>query len=177
MSEANIKDALQQALVHLNNLQDRKPYFDLYDDNSLVMHGLPPNLPTNKDGLKTFYMGLFQAFPDLNVKFDDVIVEGNKAAARFTMTGTQKGKFLGIPPNNKPIKVQGMSLFAFSGSKCVERWELVDMLSMMEQLSPRQQISAIMSGILEFAEVKANKELKDKITGLFKRQPQQKADG
>jgi hypothetical protein len=47
------------------------------------------------------------------------------------------------------------------------------MLSMMEQLSPRQQISAIMSGILEFAEVKANKELKDKITGLFKRHPQQ----
>ena len=68
MSEANIQDALQQALVHLNNLQNRTPYFDLYDDNSLVMHGLPPNLPTNKDGLKTFYMGLFQAFPDLNVK-------------------------------------------------------------------------------------------------------------
>jgi predicted ester cyclase len=117
MSEVDIKDALQRALVHLNNLSDRTHYFDLYDDNSLVMHGLPPNLPTNKDGLKTFYMGLFQAFPDLNVKFEDVLVEGNKAAARFTMTGTQKGKFMGIPPNNKPIKVQGMSLFAFSGSK------------------------------------------------------------
>jgi hypothetical protein len=84
---------------------------------------------------------------------------------------------MGIPPNNKPIKVQDMSLFAFSGSKCVERWELVDMLSMMEQLSPRQQISAIMRGILNLLRFKANKELKDKITGLFKRHLQQKADG
>ena len=38
------------------------------------------------------------------------------------------------------------------------------MLSMIEQLSPRQQISALMNGILEFAEVKANKDLKEKIT-------------
>jgi steroid delta-isomerase-like uncharacterized protein len=176
MSEATIRDAMQQALVHLNNKQNRIPYFDLYDDNSFVMHGLPPKLPSNKDGLKTFYMGLFQAFPDLNVKFDDILVEGNKAAARFTMTGIQNAKFMGIPPSNKSIKVQGMSLFAFNGSKCIERWELIDMLSMMEQLSPRQQISALMNGILEFAEVKANKDLKEKITGLFKKHQEQKAD-
>jgi hypothetical protein len=69
-----------------------------------------------------------------------------------------------------------MSLFAFNGSKCIERWELIDMLSMMEQLSPRQQISALMNGILEFAEVKANKDLKEKITGLFKKHQEQKAD-
>jgi len=48
--------------------------------------------------------------------------------------------------------VQGMSLFVFNDSKCVERWELIDMLSMIQELSPRQQISALMNGILEFAE-------------------------
>ena len=168
MSETTIREALQQALVHLNNKENRMPYFDLYDDDSLVTHGLPPNLPSNKEGLKTLYTDLWQAFPDLNVVYDDVLVQGNKAAVRFSMTGTHEGKFLGIPPSNKPFKVQGMSLFAFNGSKCVERWELIDMLSMIEQLSPRQQISALMHNILEFAEVKANKELKEKIARLFK---------
>ncbi len=110
-----------------------------------------------------------EAFPDLNVTFDDIVIDSNKAAIRFTMIGTHKAKFLGIPPSNKPFRVQGMSLFVFNGSKCVERWELIDMLSMIEQLSPRQQVSALMNAILEFAEVKANKELKEKITGLFKR--------
>lgn len=110
-----------------------------------------------------------EAFPDVYVTFDDILIGSNKAAVRFTMVGTHKGKFLGIPPSNKSFRVQGMSLFVFNNSKCVERWELLDMLSMIEQLSPRQQISALMNGILEFAEIKANKDLKEKITGLFKR--------
>ena len=169
MQETDIKIILEQALEHLNNIQDRTPYFDLYDDTSLVTHGLPPNLPSNKEGLKTLYTDLWKAFPDFNLVLDDLIVEGNKTAVRFTMTGTHKGKFMGIPPSNKPIRIEGMSIFAFRGSKCVERWELIDMLSMIEQLSPRQQISALMNGILEFAEIKANKDLKEKITGLFKR--------
>jgi hypothetical protein len=85
------------------------------------------------------------------------------------MVGTHRGKFWGIPPRNKSFNVQGMSIFVFNDSKCVERWELIDMLSMIEQLSPRQQISALINGILEFAEINANKDLKEKITGLFKR--------
>jgi SnoaL-like polyketide cyclase len=67
------------------------PYFDLYDDDPLVTHGLRPNLPSNKEGLKTFYTGLWQAFPDVNGTFDDILIGGNKAAVRFTMIGTHNG--------------------------------------------------------------------------------------
>ena len=77
MSETTLRDALQQALDHLNNKQNRMPYFDLYDDDSLVTHGLPPNLPSNKEGLKTFYTGLWQAFPDVTITFDDILI-GNR---------------------------------------------------------------------------------------------------
>ena len=166
VSESTIHDALNQALVHLNNKDNRTAYFDLYDE-SLITHGLPPDIEPNKAGLKTFYVGLWQAFPDLNVIYDDVLINNNKAAIRFTMNGTHKGKFLGIPPSNKLFRVQGMSLFAFREAKCIERWELIDILAMIEQLSPRQQISALMNNIFEFAEVKANKELKEKINRLF----------
>ncbi len=62
MSEITIKEALQQALVHLNNKQNRMPYFDLYDDDTLVTHGLPPNIPSNKAGLETFYTDLWKPF-------------------------------------------------------------------------------------------------------------------
>jgi steroid delta-isomerase-like uncharacterized protein len=172
MQETDIKIILNQALADLNNKHNRTPYFDLYDDTSLVTHGLPPHLPSNKEGLKTFYTDLWQAFPDFNLVVDHLIVEGNTAAFRFTMTGTHKGKFMGIPPSNKPIRIEGLSIFAFHDSKCVERWELIDMLSIMEQLNVRQQISAIMNGILEFAEVKTNKELEEKIKGFFRRHHQ-----
>lgn len=77
------------------------PYFDLYDD-SLVTHGLPPNLPSNKEGIKTFYTGLWEAFPDVYVTFDDILITSNKAAVRFTMVGTHKG-ILGHPTKQQII--------------------------------------------------------------------------
>jgi len=60
-----------------------------------------------------------------------------------------------------------MCFFCFKGSKVIERWEIIDMVSMMQQLGVRQQLTAIKNAILEYGEIQANKELKRKINGLF----------
>ena len=52
-------------------------YFDFYDD-SLTIHGFPPNLPTNKEGFKQFIYLLWKGFPDIIIIFEDIVVEGNK---------------------------------------------------------------------------------------------------
>ena len=62
-----------------------------------------------------------------------------------------------------------MIFFRFKGSKIVERWEIIDLLSAAKQLGVRQQLSAVKNAILEYGEVKANAQLKDKINGLFKK--------
>jgi steroid delta-isomerase-like uncharacterized protein len=57
-------------------------------------------------------------FPD--VKLDDqiIIVDGNSAAIRFVITGTQKGDLKTpegvIPATNKPIHVDGIEYFTFN---------------------------------------------------------------
>jgi hypothetical protein len=61
-----------------------------------------------------------------------------------------------------------MNFFRFKGSKIAERWELIDLLSAAKQLGVKQQISAIKNAILEYGEVQANAQLKDKINGLLK---------
>lgn len=44
------------------------------------------------------YMSEFcDAFPDNHVTIDDTVVEGDKVAVRYTLTGTHKGEFMGIP--------------------------------------------------------------------------------
>ncbi|MGA7602010.1 MAG: hypothetical protein WCE33_02905, partial [Nitrososphaeraceae archaeon] len=63
-----------------NNPQIRESsYFDFYDD-SLIIHGFPPNLPVNKEGFKQFIYLLWKAFPDIIITFDDIIIEGNRVA-------------------------------------------------------------------------------------------------
>lgn len=109
-------------------------YFDFYDD-SLVIHGFPPNLPTNKEGFKQFIYLLWKAFPDIRIIFEDIIIEGNKVVCRYYLTGTHNGAFEDLQSTGKKFKVNGMTEFSFSNAKIVERWNLVDMISLKEQLT------------------------------------------
>ncbi|RPH74125.1 hypothetical protein EHM76_04090 [bacterium] len=52
-------------------------------------------------------------------------------------------------------------------SKIIERWEIIDILSTAKQLGVKQHLFVIKNAILEYAEVKGNKELKEKIIGMF----------
>ena len=109
-------------------------YFDYYDD-SLVIHGFPPNLPTNKEGFKQFIYLLWKAFPDIRIIFEDIIIEGNKVVCRYYLTGTHHGAFEDLQSTGKKFKVNGMTEFSFRNTKIVERWNLVDMVSLREQLT------------------------------------------
>jgi hypothetical protein len=49
-----LREVVQRLAETFNNPQNRESsYFDFYDD-SLTIHGFPPNLPTNKEGFKQF---------------------------------------------------------------------------------------------------------------------------
>jgi predicted ester cyclase len=129
-----LREVVRQLADTFNNPQNRESsYFDFYDD-SLIIHGFPPNLPTNKEGFKQFIYLLWKAFPDIRIMFDDIIIEGNKVACRYNLTGTHKGEFMDLQPTDKQFRVNGMTVFSFRNTKCIERWNLVDMMSLMEQL-------------------------------------------
>ena len=75
-----------------------------------------------------------ESIPDIIITFDDIIIEGNKVACRYNLTGTHKGEFVNLRPTDKQFKVNGMTVFSFRDTKVIERWNLVDMMSLMEQL-------------------------------------------
>jgi predicted ester cyclase len=129
-----LREVVHRLADTFNNPQNRESsYFDFYDD-SLIIQGFPPNLPINKEGFKQFIYLLWKAFPDIRIMFDDIIIEGNKVACRYNLTGTHKGEFMDLRPTDKQFRVNGMTVFYFRDIKCVQRWNLVDMMSLMEQL-------------------------------------------
>jgi predicted ester cyclase len=78
---------------------------------------------------------LWKVFPDVIITFEEIIIEGNMVACRYNLSGTHKGEFADLLPTNKQFRVNGMTVFSFSKSKVIERWNLVDMKSLIEQLS------------------------------------------
>jgi steroid delta-isomerase-like uncharacterized protein len=89
-------------------------------------------------GLKDYKQStseLFSAFPDAHWTIEDMIVEGNRKAIRFTMTGTHRGEFMGIPATNKKVTIRMIHLsHRNAGGKVVEEWEMYDALGAMQQL-------------------------------------------
>jgi steroid delta-isomerase-like uncharacterized protein len=73
-------------------------------------------------------------FPDIQWTLEDIVAEGDKVAARFTMRGTHQGNFFGVPPSGKPIKVQAMNFYRFTNGQIVEEYGQPDMLGLLQQI-------------------------------------------
>jgi steroid delta-isomerase-like uncharacterized protein len=58
-------------------------------------------------------------FPDIQWTLEELIAEGDKVAARFTMRGTHLGAFFGVPSTGKKIEVQAMNFYRFSDGQIV----------------------------------------------------------
>jgi steroid delta-isomerase-like uncharacterized protein len=88
-------------------------------------------------GIKDYKQSMsefFNAFPDNHFTLDDIVAEGDKVATRYTVTGTHKGAFKGIPPTNKKVTLWQIWIDRVVGGKFVEEWGRMDTLGMMQQL-------------------------------------------
>lgn len=52
-------------------------------------------------------------FSDVQWKLEEMIVSKNKAAVRWTLTGTHDGEFLGVTPTGKKISTTVMNFYYF----------------------------------------------------------------
>jgi steroid delta-isomerase-like uncharacterized protein len=71
--------------------------------------------------------------PNLTVVLEDLIMEGDRAATRWRLTGTDTGPG-DFPPTGRPISVHGLSFFAFADGVLTHEWTVADSLSALQQL-------------------------------------------
>jgi len=80
-------------------------------------------------------IGMMRAgFPDIQWTLEEMVAEGDKVAARFTMRGTHRGTFSGVPPTGKSIRVQAMNIYRLSDGQFVEERGQPDMLVLLQQI-------------------------------------------
>ena len=85
---------------------------------------------------KHYVAGVRLAFPDLQFTLDDIIIEGNRAVARWTFRGTHTGgsPSLGIAPTGKRVSFSGVSIYHMVDGKIAEEWSTVDTLGVLQHL-------------------------------------------
>ncbi len=85
-------------------------------------------------GIRRNYDSLIAAFPDVRFVLDDVLVDGEKVVARYTMLGTHQGEFQGKPATQRAVTVPGIGIYRVSGGLIRESWVLRDSLVLLRQL-------------------------------------------
>ena len=86
------------------------------------------------ESYKGFLAARRGAFPDRRFVVEDMIAEGEKVSARFTMRGTHKGELRSIAPSGREVTMTGIDMIRLEEGKMVEDRVEVDQLGMMRQL-------------------------------------------
>lgn len=92
---------------------------------------------TGIDALKASTETFFQAFPDMQMSFDDIIVEGDMVVIRWTLTGTHEGPFFGIEPTGITAEWTGINIYRIECGQVAESWSEADGVSLRQQLMPQ----------------------------------------
>ena len=130
--EAN--KAVMQHFAEFINTASEKLASELISPNA-VFHIPGRSEPMRGPAGYLAIMGMMRGgFPDIQWTLEEIIAEGDKVAARFTMRGTHQGPFFGVPPSGKKIQVQAMNFYRFSNGQIVEEHGQPDLLGLMQQI-------------------------------------------
>jgi len=109
-------------------------------DSNFVDHGLAPGLSKQgPEGAKEAVLQFRTAMPDLYLRCDMMVAEGDKVLSLWESGGTQTGPLASgrgtIPPTNNKGIVRGMTLNLLTDEgKIVGAWDNFDLLGMLQQL-------------------------------------------
>ncbi len=101
-------------------------------DYRLHLSGVPA--PADRDTTKQIVAMFSSAFPDLRHRVDEMIGEGTTVAARWTVEGTHRGDFQGIPATGRQVKLSGTTVHHLADGKIRETWLTDDNLDLLQQL-------------------------------------------
>jgi predicted ester cyclase len=89
-----------------------------------------------REALKRHVTSLRAAFPDLRLTIEDMVAEGDKVVARWSLQGTHEGALplIGIRPTGEEVAFTGISIYRFENYKIVEIWQEGDYLGLADQL-------------------------------------------
>ncbi len=104
-----------------------------------VDHEMPPGTQPGPEGILQYRAMLHDAFPDLKVRIEDIVAEGDRVAVRAKWTGTHRGilPMMPIPATNRAFAFSGMVFWRIREGRIVERWATIDRFGLQQQLTAK----------------------------------------
>ena len=95
------------------------------------------------EGVRKGCFAYFEAFPDMHVSLDELIVEGESVFLRSTLTGTHDGEYKGIPATGRHVAAESAEVFRIHDGKFAGYWCRTNVAGLMRQLTEEQAVGAV----------------------------------
>ena len=66
------------------------------------------------------------AFPDLTVTLEDLLTVGDRVVRRYTLRGTHREPFMGMPASGLPVELRAIAIDRMTDGKIIESWVQID---------------------------------------------------
>ena len=110
------------------NARNYEAAADLYGESYASPFGVGPS--ARVEPIRRYH----QAFPDLRMDVEEVIVTADAVVARMTFRGTDTGGYVGRAPTGRAVDEWVVTIMHFEGDKVVREWVGADKLGLFIQL-------------------------------------------
>lgn len=132
-AEANT--ALVRKSVEAFNAGDTNKLLTIVAPDIVIHYAEMPEPLHGRDTWRHGFELVKRAFPDLEIRVDDLVAADDKVAVRLTLRGTHQGEFQGIPATGRTISYVSHEFYRVANGLFAEEWICSDMASLFSQLS------------------------------------------
>jgi steroid delta-isomerase-like uncharacterized protein len=132
---ANADSVLQRYVEELWNQGNVELADELFTED-FVRHGpqAEGGDAHGRDGFKAVANAWLTGLPDLHVELHEVREDGERAFARWTVSGTNTGGVLGQEANGNSFSIAGQWFLHLRDGRIAKEWVLYDTLALVQQL-------------------------------------------
>ena len=84
--------------------------------------------------IERIYRVWFTAFPDLVFSTEMLLVDGDRAALLWRMSGTHAGEFFGMAPTGRRVEVAGAFVYEFADGQITHEHRVLDFTGVLVQV-------------------------------------------
>lgn len=135
MATTTAEENERLAVEHFDRVWNRGEFdADVLADDYLVHTNLGAHETHTLEEFRAFVTDAREAVPDLRKEPDDIVATDDEVVIRYTMTGTQRGEFKGIPPTGEEMEINAVTTYRIEDGKLAEEWIVADFLRALKQL-------------------------------------------
>ena len=105
-----------------------------YSEDSVVESPLAGGVARGREAIGKIHQVFFNAFPDVTLHIDDLLIDGDRVVIIGRLAGTDRGGFMGMAPTGRSFDIALVVLFDLANGLITRERRIYDFTGLLVQV-------------------------------------------